>query len=99
MIYSLIFNIEAENEFIAAYKWYEEQQEGLCERFQQETEDQIQKIIANPFVYHISKGSFRESLVPHFPFMIVYILSKKKKTVHISAIFHTSRNLKNKYRK
>ncbi len=99
MSYSLIFNSEAEKEFSSAYQWYEEQQTGLGERFQLETEKQIQKIIANPEAYHLSKGNFRESLVSHFPFTVVYAIDKRKKTIYISSIFHTSRNPKGKYRK
>ena len=79
--------------------WYETQQEGLGERFEQETEKQIEKIIANPLLYHLSKGNYRESLIDHFPFTIVYVLNKKENTIYISSVFHTSRNPKGKYRK
>ncbi len=99
MTYSLIFNLDAENEFVAAYKWYEEKQQGLGDKFQQETERQLSLIVANPLAYHLSKGNFRESLIAHFPFIIVFALNNRKKTIYISAIFHTSRNPKKKYRK
>ncbi len=99
MSYSLVFNAHAEDEFIAAYKWYEEQQKGLGERFQLETEKQLQKIISNPLAYHFSKGNFRESSLVHFPFTIVFVLKENKKIIYISSIFHTSRNPKGKYRK
>ncbi len=99
MSYTLIFNIDAENEFIAAYQWYEEQQKGLGDRFENETEKQFEKIKANPLIFHLSKGNFRESLIDHFPFTIVYVVNKKNKTVYISSVFHTSRNPKEKYRK
>jgi len=99
MSYTLVFNSEAEKEFSAAYHWYEEQLTGLGERFQQETDQQIQKILANPGTYHLSKGNYRESLVSHFPFTVVYAIDKRKKTIYISSIFHTSRNPKGKYRK
>jgi len=97
--YPLIFNIKAENEFIAAIIWYEEQQSGLGARFESETEKQLQKIIANPFAYHFSKGNFRESSIDHFPFTIVYATNEKNKTIYISSVSHTSRNPKGKYRK
>ena len=99
MSYTLIFNSEAEKEYSAAYQWYEGQQPGLGERFLQETEHQIQKIIANPEAYHLSKGNYRESLVGHFPFTVVYAIAKRKKTIYISSIFHTSRDPKGKYRR
>ena len=99
MSYTLIFNSKAENEFIAASEWYEEQAPGLGERFEREAEKQLQKIIANPFAYHFSKGNFRESSVDQFPFTIVYAVNEKAKTIYISSIFHTSRNPKGKYRR
>ena len=99
MSYTLIFNSEAEKEFSAAYQWYEEQQTGLGERFEQEAERQIQKILAGPETYHLSKGNYRESLISRFPFTIVYVVNKRKKTIYISSIFHTSRNPKGKYRR
>jgi len=99
MSYTLIFNAEAENEYLAAYAWYEEKQQGLGERFESEIEKQLEEIRLNPLIYHFSKGNYREALVLHFPFSIVYFLNKKKKTIYISAIFHTSRNPKGKYRK
>ena len=99
MSYTLIFNTDAENEFISAYTWYEEQQKGLGERFEKETEKQLEKIRTNPLFYHISKGNYRELSIDHFPFTIVYVVNKKNKTIYISSVFHTSRNPKGKYRK
>ncbi len=98
MSYTLAFNSKAVDEYIAAILWYEEQVAGLGKRFEQETEKQLQKIIANPFAYHFSKGNFRESSVYHFPFTIVFVINEKNKTIYISSIFHTSRNPRGKYR-
>ena len=99
MSYTLIFNALAENEYIAAILWYEEQQPGLGARFESETGKQLQRIIANPFAYHYSKRNFREASVEHFPFTIVYAANERNKTIYISSVFHTSRNPKGKYRK
>ena len=99
MSYTLIFNVEAENEYLTAFIWYEEQQKGLGERFENETEEQLGKIKANPLLYHFSKGNYRESFLTNFPFTIVYVVNKKAKTIYISSVFHTSRNPKEKYRK
>ena len=34
-----------------------------------------------------------------FPYVIVYKINKRKKLIYISAIYHTKRNPKYKYRK
>jgi len=99
MSYTLAFNSKAENEYIAACMWYEEQAPGLGKRFELEIEKQLQKIISNPLAYHFSKGNFRESLIYHFPFTIVFVINEKDRTIYISSIFHTSRNPKGKYRR
>ncbi len=99
MSYKLIFNSIAENELISAVEWYEEQEFGLGERFERETEKQLQKIVTNPVAYHFSKGKFREASIDRFPFTIVYVINERKKTIYISSVFHTSRNPKGKYRK
>jgi len=49
MSYTLIFNSRAENEYVSARLWYEEQVPGLGERFEQEIEKKLQKITFNPF--------------------------------------------------
>ena len=99
MNFTLLFHIEANKEFISAYQWYEERQIGLGERFIYEAEKQIDNIISNPFLFHFSKGIYREVSIGNFPFTIVYKVNQKKNTIFISSIFHTSRNPRFKYRK
>lgn len=99
MNYQLIFHPEAEEEYLDAYLWYEEKQEGLGDRFEQKVEQRLKQISEHPEHYAKKKASFRESSVDVFPFRIVFVVNKKKKSIYVAAIYHTKRAPKHKYRK
>ena len=99
MNYTLIFNSEVATDFKEGYDWYEAQLQSPGERFEEAIDLQLKKITENPEIYHFAKRNFREAIVPGFPFSIVYKLNKRKHTIYISAIHHTSRNPKEKFRK
>ena len=99
MSYTLVFNSEAEQEYREAYEWYEAHLVGLGDRFETEIENQLLKIISNTQAYHFSKGNFREASIAQFPFSIVYKVNTRKQIIYISAIYHSSRDPKSKYRK
>jgi plasmid stabilization system protein ParE len=78
-----------------AYDWYEQQSEGLGDRFIKELEDQLETISKNPNLFAIQfSGKYRFALLKHFPFRVVYHILEQEKYVYVTAIFHTSRNPK-----
>ncbi|WP_295668046.1 type II toxin-antitoxin system RelE/ParE family toxin [uncultured Mucilaginibacter sp.] len=99
MSYSFILKREASLEFSDAYVWYEEQQEGLGEFFNAMVEEKLKKICKNPFHYKISYKKFHEALTDKFPFLIVYFIDEQNKLIVVTAIFHTSRNPKKKFKR
>lgn len=99
MNYQLIFHPVADKEYHEAYRWYEERLEGLGDRFTQAIEDQLNIVTSSPSIYSKKKGNFREAKVDTFPYLIIYKVRDKEKLIFISAIYHTSRNPKKKYRK
>ena len=99
MSYQLVFHPEADREYIEAYQWYEKEQKGLGARFERMVGFYIQKIIDAPENYHYSKDPYREVSTEIFPYVIVYKINKRKKLIFVSAIYHTKRNPKYKYRK
>ena len=99
MTFQLIFHPLADQEYLDAFIWYENAQKGLGDRFEKMVEHQLLKIIQQPEHYHISKRPYREAAVDFFPYTIVYKINKKKKVIYISAIYHTKRNPKYKFRK
>lgn len=99
MAFQLIFHPEAEDEYLKTYKWYEQEQKGLGERFEQQVEQKIKQILLHPENYGISKSGYRETMVEIFPYTIVYKFLKRKKIIYICAVYHAKRNPKTKYRK
>jgi plasmid stabilization system protein ParE len=98
MSYSFILKREASIEFADAFVWYEEQQEGLGELFNIAVEDKLRQICNNPFHYKISNKKFHEALTEKYPYLIVYFVDEKNKLIIVTAIFHTSRNPRNKFK-
>lgn len=78
--------------------WYEEQQEGLGERFVAKIQQRLNQIIDNPEKYKIVYKNYREITIEKFPYQIVYVIEKLKRQILIIAVFHTKRNPTQKYR-
>lgn len=98
-MYKLQFHEKAEKEFTAAFVRYELQQEGLGDRFKLHVDAIIKKLLKQPLHYGYSKKPYREVSVFRFPYTIVFKLFNKTNTVFISAVYHTSRNPKKKFRR
>jgi plasmid stabilization system protein ParE len=99
MTYILKYSSKAEAEYFTAFDYYEDQLDGLGDRFEQSVANKIDQIIKNPYQYSGKKSNYRESWVKDFPFLIVYKILVQKQIILITSIFHTSRNPKKKYRK
>lgn len=78
--------------------WYEEQQEGLGERFVAKIQQRLNQIIDNPEKYKIVYKNYREITIEKFPYQIVYVIEKLKRQILIIAVFHTKRSPTQKYR-
>ena len=100
MAYIIRLHPKADEEYIAAYTWYEEQQAGLGERFIKAVRERMESIANNPETFG-SKDNihFREALIEAFPYIIVYKVYKQKNEIFMSAIYHAKRHPKKKYRK
>lgn len=97
MSYQLVFDIKASKEFSNSFDWYEDQQEGLGNRFEKAVYEKLNDIQQYPERYPQKRKPYREIKVKKFPFLIVYKFYKLKNTILIISIFHTSRNPKHKY--
>ena len=89
---------KAQREILKAWEWYEDQQEGLGDRFKEEVRNKISLILSNPLHYPV-KGKYREALIDNFPFLIIYKIDKSNDRILILSVFHTSRHPKKKYTK
>lgn len=99
MAFSIKFQSKAEKEYLDAFDWYEEQQEGLGKRFESSIEKQLLRVIASPENYPIKGYNCRESKTEFFPYLIVYKFYPSRKLILVVSIFHTSRKPSRKYRK
>lgn len=100
MRYVLVLHPLVSEDYNKAYAWYEDQQKGLGERFFKAVRQTIEQISVHPESYS-SKGSkkIREAQIDFFPYLIVYKVNKRSKTIYISSIHHTRKHPRKKYRK
>lgn len=99
MPYKLFLTDNADKEFSEAAKWYDEQSAGLGNRFILTLQLKLKLIQEFPERYPKRYKNFRETMMNVFPYAIVYTFYKAKKEIHVSAIYHSSRNPKRKFRK
>ncbi|OFY64947.1 MAG: hypothetical protein A3H98_07300 [Bacteroidetes bacterium RIFCSPLOWO2_02_FULL_36_8] len=97
--YRIIFHPLAEIEYLDSVSWYEDNRTGLGIQFIREIEKKLNIIETNPYLYPIKKQMFREAVIDVFPYVIVYKIYKRKKSITIYSVFHTSRNPALKYRR
>lgn len=97
-MFALSFIEEASKEFKEASLWYEEQSDGLGDRFIDTIQRKLQLIQQFPERYPKRKNNFREAIVKTFPYIIIYIFYKNEGMVVINTIFHASRNPRKKHK-
>jgi plasmid stabilization system protein ParE len=98
-IQSLTIHDAAQSEFQYSYQWYESRQKGLGSRFADAVRNRLNSLWENPHQGKQSRKGFREILVDDtFPFLIVFRLLENETNLFISAIYHTKRNPRGKYR-
>ncbi len=66
MTYKLEISGEADEDIFEAYSWYEQQSQGLGERFIGELEVLFHKITVNPQHYKVADQSSGKQLLNHF---------------------------------
>ena len=95
--FSIILSSRAQKEVDKAWEWYEDKQEGLGDRFIKNLISRLQLIKTYPERYPTRYKSYKEAIVPVFPFLIIYRINRRKYLVRIVSIFHTSLNPKKKF--
>lgn len=74
--------------------YYEEQLEGLGERFSTTVDHYLKSISLNPH-YQVRYEDYRAIPTGKFPYLIVYYLNEEQETAYVMAVFHTSQDPKN----
>ncbi|PZR24971.1 MAG: hypothetical protein DI535_20195 [Citrobacter freundii] len=68
------------------YRWYEEKQKGLGDRFLRSVRKKIGEILERPEAYGSRANKiYREARVDDFPYAVIYKLNKRKKKIYIIA--------------
>lgn len=99
MSYTYWLHEKIQADFNDGFAWYENKKKGLGFEFLNEIEVTINKIVAQPGSFG-SKGNlrYREASLKRFPYVIVYRIYPRKNEIFISALHHTSKSPRKKYR-
>lgn len=90
MKYELVIKEEADREIADSFLYYENQKNGLGERFLSQLNIYFDRIKENPKHYQIKRKNYREAFIKNFPFLVIYEIQENKIVVY--AVFNTSRN-------
>lgn len=73
-----------------AAKWYEQQKEGLGERFVAEVDAALERIETNPEQYQIVHRNIRHAITRDFPYGVFYRIRGNK--ISLFAVIHLQRD-------
>ncbi len=96
-VYQSILSVRAAQEIAESWKWYEERQQSLGDKFVKDVLHRLHQIEQFPERYPCRYKTYHEVMIENFPYKIIYKISKKKKLIQIISVFHASRNPKKKY--
>ena len=85
----IIFLEEAELEFTAAISYYDSQQPGLGQRFEEELDRTLNWLAEYPYVCRLRNGRYRRVNLQIFPYYIAYVV--RETTVWVVAIAYSGR--------
>jgi hypothetical protein len=97
MTYTIILLERAVKDANKAFLYYEDQQAGLGNKFEASLYKILFYIENYPLHFKIIHKKFRQTLIPKFPYVIVYRIVRR--TIFVQSMFHTSRSPKKKYKK
>ena len=90
--FKLQFSRTANNEAKSIIKYYRlEATDEVAERFKQELDNAVTKIVDNPERWTTYKSSYRFVSIEDFPYNIFYLLDESKKLIQIVAVAHEKR--------
>jgi toxin ParE1/3/4 len=88
----VIIDRRAKAELRTAMRWYENQRKGLGTQLQDEVEEVIQRIAANPSGYaRYKETDYQLALLKRFPYVVYF--ADLERSIWIAAIAHERRRL------
>jgi len=97
MKYTVVYHTDAEQDIIAAKKWYKEQANGLEKRFALAVKQTVKYIMENPLLFEVRYKQTRIAFTKVFPFGVHYVFNQNNNTVTVLAVLHTSLNPENNW--
>lgn len=91
MSYKIVIEPRAIADIQEAVEYYESKKEHLGVYFFQIIEEYIESISKNPF-FQIRYKDYHGLPIKIFPYIILYYIDEKEKTVYVLSIFNTSQN-------
>lgn len=86
-MYKVIVRKRAQDEASTAYLYYEEQQEGLGDRFIKALWEKYRELSKNPELYsyisNTSKTKLRDVKIKNFPYLLVYKIKGNIVTIYM----------------
>ena len=89
MRYNIALSLEAEDDILNAYKWYEQQRAGLGAEFIAAPENSFSSIQSGPDIYGFRKKNIRGCLLKRFPYLVLFFIDDS--SIRIISVFHTHR--------
>jgi len=97
MKYKLELKEEAKHDILSANFWYTQQVPGLNLKFIQQVEYTLKVVLKNPKTYKRIYKQFRQAALHKFPYVIIY--EHQADDIIVYAVFHSSRNPKEKLKR
>ena len=77
-------------ELTDAWRWYEEQREGLGDEFRACVDTAVAEIGRSPLAWPRVRGEVRRRVVRRFPFAVLYLIEPQH--IEVLAVFHSARD-------
>jgi hypothetical protein len=96
MTYKLEVKLEADFELTHIFSYYDSISVNLGNKFLDNWEFAIREVCKNPLGYEIKKKNFRQTLIPKFPYLVIFEVNNNSNIVY--AIIHAKKHLVKRYK-
>ena len=93
-IFKLALSSEAEKDIDETFEYYEAQQEGLGQRFEDDLDAQLELLQKNPEIFARYKEEIRKGNLKKFPYSFYYQNDMPQEIIDILAVFAQAKNPK-----
>ena len=92
MKFTVIVDGPAEQDWLDAVTWYEEQKPGLSQQLNVEIFNCLSALSVNPKRFRFFGRQMRKAKIPDWPFSVFFTINTIHREVKVIAIWHGSRN-------